>query len=114
MSFNCNLGFRIWDFWLSSRLYSLISSWSYRILYINLSFSIDLGFLVVFIFLGAEMVSSEGLSSSPSPKQYGVTKPISMSGPTEADVHRSRELEKVSISLFFSLYVLSICKAFVL
>uniref|UniRef100_A0A251L3W7 polynucleotide adenylyltransferase n=1 Tax=Manihot esculenta TaxID=3983 RepID=A0A251L3W7_MANES len=40
------------------------------------------------------MVSSEGLSSSPSPKQYGVTKPISMSGPTEADVHRSRELEK--------------------
>ncbi|XP_058006292.1 nuclear poly(A) polymerase 4 isoform X2 [Hevea brasiliensis] len=40
------------------------------------------------------MLSSEGLCSSPPPKQYGVTKPISMSGPTEADIQRSRELEK--------------------
>ncbi|XVF24893.1 hypothetical protein REPUB_Repub13aG0166900 [Reevesia pubescens] len=45
------------------------------------------------------MVSSEGLSGSPPPvaapvKQYGVTKPISMAGPTEADIQRSRDLEK--------------------
>ncbi|KAE7999179.1 hypothetical protein FH972_003639 [Carpinus fangiana] len=42
------------------------------------------------------MVSSEGLSGSPAPaaKQYGITKPISVSGPTEADRQRSRELEK--------------------
>ncbi|OMO66508.1 hypothetical protein COLO4_30523 [Corchorus olitorius] len=45
------------------------------------------------------MVSSEGLSGLPPPvavpvKQYGVTKPISMAGPTEVDIQRSRELEK--------------------
>ncbi|XP_021654661.1 nuclear poly(A) polymerase 4 isoform X2 [Hevea brasiliensis] len=40
------------------------------------------------------MVSSEGLNSSQPPKQYGVTKPISMLGPTDADMQRSRELEK--------------------
>ncbi|EOY26945.1 Nucleic acid binding protein, putative isoform 2 [Theobroma cacao] len=45
------------------------------------------------------MVSSEGLSGSTPPvavpvEQYGVTKPISMAGPTEADIQRSRELEK--------------------
>ncbi|XP_022715040.1 nuclear poly(A) polymerase 4-like isoform X2 [Durio zibethinus] len=45
------------------------------------------------------MVSSKGLSGSPpyvaAPvKQYGVTKPISMAGPTEADIQRSRDLEK--------------------
>ncbi|XP_007024323.2 PREDICTED: nuclear poly(A) polymerase 4 isoform X1 [Theobroma cacao] len=45
------------------------------------------------------MVSSEGLSGSTPPvaapvKQYGVTKPISMAGPSEADIQRSRELEK--------------------
>ncbi|XP_062154391.1 nuclear poly(A) polymerase 4-like isoform X2 [Alnus glutinosa] len=42
------------------------------------------------------MVSSEGLSGSPAPaaKQYGVTKPLSVAGPTEADRQRSRELEK--------------------
>ncbi|XVE88805.1 hypothetical protein DITRI_Ditri19aG0098200 [Diplodiscus trichospermus] len=44
------------------------------------------------------MVNSEGLSGS-SPvttpmKQYGITKPISMAGPTEADIRRSRDLEK--------------------
>lgn len=43
-----------------------------------------------------EMVSAEGLSVSPAPaKQYGVTKPISLAGPTLADVQRSAELEKV-------------------
>lgn len=47
------------------------------------------------------MVSSEGLSGSPAPaaKQYGITKPISVSGPTEADRQRSRELEKVCIDI---------------
>ncbi|XWS20217.1 hypothetical protein CRYUN_Cryun31cG0081000 [Craigia yunnanensis] len=45
------------------------------------------------------MVCSEGLSGSPPPvaasvTQYGVTKPISMAGPTEADIQRSRDLEK--------------------
>eukprot|EP00257_Ricinus_communis_P025172 XP_025012586.1 nuclear poly(A) polymerase 4 [Ricinus communis] len=42
------------------------------------------------------MVISEGLSASPPPaKQYGVTKPISTAGPTEADIQRTRELEKL-------------------
>ncbi|KAJ7951595.1 nuclear poly(a) polymerase [Quillaja saponaria] len=45
------------------------------------------------------MVSSERLASSSRPpqvatKQYGVTKPISMAGPTGADIQRSLELEK--------------------
>ncbi|KAJ9692236.1 hypothetical protein PVL29_011349 [Vitis rotundifolia] len=43
------------------------------------------------------MVSSKGLGDSPprqSVKQYGVTKPISVAGPTEADIQRSLELEK--------------------
>ena len=48
------------------------------------------------------MVSSEGMSGSPPPvaapvTQYGVTKPISMAGPTEVDIQRSRDLEKVYI-----------------
>ncbi|XVF86714.1 hypothetical protein PTKIN_Ptkin18bG0064000 [Pterospermum kingtungense] len=45
------------------------------------------------------MVSSEGLSGLPPPvaapmTQFGVTKPISMAGPTEADIRRTRDLEK--------------------
>ncbi|CAK9159360.1 unnamed protein product, partial [Ilex paraguariensis] len=48
------------------------------------------------------MVESESLCDSPfrqqppalKPKQYGVTKPISLAGPTEADIQRSRKLEK--------------------
>ncbi|XP_050232269.1 nuclear poly(A) polymerase 4-like isoform X1 [Mercurialis annua] len=40
------------------------------------------------------MVSSEGASSSPPVKQYGVRKPISTAGPTEADIQRTRDLEK--------------------
>ncbi|XP_065866310.1 nuclear poly(A) polymerase 4-like isoform X2 [Euphorbia lathyris] len=40
-------------------------------------------------------MGSQGLyTSSPPPKQYGVTKPISMAGPNDADILRSRELEK--------------------
>ncbi|XP_049397781.1 nuclear poly(A) polymerase 4 isoform X5 [Solanum stenotomum] len=42
------------------------------------------------------MVSSESLSesASPPPKKYGVTKPLSLAGPTEADLQRNAELEK--------------------
>ncbi|MQL75808.1 hypothetical protein Taro_008189 [Colocasia esculenta] len=42
------------------------------------------------------MVSSEVFGSPPTPavRQFGVTKPISMAGPAEADVERSAELEK--------------------
>lgn len=49
------------------------------------------------------MVSSERLSagvSSPAQgatKQYGVTQPISMAGPTEADSQRTLQLEKVCV-----------------
>lgn len=50
-----------------------------------------------FPFLVSVMVSSESLSGSaaPSPKQYGVTKPLSLAGATEADLQRNAELEKV-------------------
>nr|DAD44576.1 TPA_asm: hypothetical protein HUJ06_002806 [Nelumbo nucifera] len=53
------------------------------------------------------MVNSEGLSGSPPPqavRQYGVTKPISVAGPTEADIQRSLELEKflVDVGLYES------------
>ncbi|XXG57351.1 hypothetical protein AAC387_Pa03g4527 [Persea americana] len=48
------------------------------------------------------MVSGEGSSDSSSPpaaaKQYGVTKPISVAGPTEADIQRSAELEKFLVA----------------
>ncbi|XP_031255749.1 nuclear poly(A) polymerase 4-like [Pistacia vera] len=50
------------------------------------------------------MVTSERMSASPTPttasspslppKQYGVTKPISILEPSEADIQRTRELEK--------------------
>ncbi|XP_019196912.1 PREDICTED: nuclear poly(A) polymerase 4-like isoform X2 [Ipomoea nil] len=45
------------------------------------------------------MVTSDSSSDSPSlpppiPKQYGVTKPLSLSGPTDADIRRTKELEK--------------------
>jgi poly(A) polymerase len=52
------------------------------------------------------MGSSEGFGASSKPansssqvlpsKQYGVTKPISMAGPTVADLKRTQKLEKVS------------------
>lgn len=46
------------------------------------------------------MVRAEGLSGSPpQARQYGVTKPISLAGPTEADIQRSAELEKVALLL---------------
>jgi poly(A) polymerase len=51
------------------------------------------------------MVDSESLNGS-SPQtaaKYGIIKPISLAGPTEADLQRNMELEKVKIrSDFFS------------
>lgn len=52
------------------------------------------------------MVGSDSLSSLPSlspppaekkqpPKQWGVTKPLSLAGPVDADIQRNKELEKV-------------------
>ena len=43
------------------------------------------------------MVTPEAFDgqSSQAMKQYGVTKPISMAGPTDTDLQRSVELEKV-------------------
>ncbi|KAG2699601.1 hypothetical protein I3760_07G199000 [Carya illinoinensis] len=45
------------------------------------------------------MVGSESPNgSSPQPaRKYGITKPISLAGPTEADLHRNMELEKFLI-----------------
>ncbi|KAF7830096.1 nuclear poly(A) polymerase 4-like isoform X1 [Senna tora] len=49
--------------------------------------------------MAAEMVGSQSADvSSASPcqqaKKYGITKPISLAGPTETDIHRNMELEK--------------------
>lgn len=40
------------------------------------------------------------------PRQYGVTKPLSTAGPTEADLQRNMELEKVLLSFIvhFGIY----------
>ncbi|PIN26047.1 Poly(A) polymerase [Handroanthus impetiginosus] len=61
------------------------------------------------------MVGSDSLNSSLSPspppaekkqppKQWGVTKPLSLAGPTDADIQRTRELEKflVDVGLYES------------
>ncbi|XP_059641519.1 nuclear poly(A) polymerase 4-like [Cornus florida] len=50
------------------------------------------------------MVCSGGLIDPSSPRQYGVTKPISLAGPTKADIRRSLDLEKflVNAGLFES------------
>lgn len=46
------------------------------------------------------MVGSEGLGVAP--KHRGVTKPLSLAGPSEADLIRTKELEKVCfLALFF-------------
>lgn len=41
------------------------------------------------------MGSSEG--GNQAPKQYGVTKPLSTAGPTEVDLQRSADLERVRL-----------------
>lgn len=57
------------------------------------------------------MVGSGNLNSprSPSPppaekkqppKQWGVTKPLSLAGPSDADIQRNRELEKVCCFIY--------------
>lgn len=66
------------------------------------------------------MVGSDSLNSSPSPspspaeeklqpKQWGVTKPLSHAGPTDVDIQRNRELEKVRcvmvVALLLELYI---------
>lgn len=43
--------------------------------------------------------SSDGVSQAQPPKRYGITKPISVAGPTEADLHRNAELEKSLVDL---------------
>jgi len=51
------------------------------------------------------MVDSESSngSSRQAAAKYGITKPISLAGPTQADLKRNMELEKVKIrSDFFS------------
>ncbi|KAI7986349.1 Nuclear poly(A) polymerase 4 [Camellia lanceoleosa] len=54
------------------------------------------------------MVSSEGSSATPlppqSPKQFGVTKPLSKAGPSETDLQRTLDLEKflVDVGLYES------------
>ncbi|CAA0814684.1 Nuclear poly(A) polymerase 4 [Striga hermonthica] len=54
------------------------------------------------------MVGSESLGSSPSPaeaekkqspKQWGVTRPLSHAGPTDADIQKNKELEKFLVDL---------------
>lgn len=47
------------------------------------------------------MGGSEGVGASS--KQFGVTKPISMAGPTVTDLQRTRELEKVCFIVLFIL-----------
>lgn len=43
--------------------------------------------------------SSNGFSPSPEAlKKYGITKPISLAGPSEVDLQRNAELEKVIFS----------------
>jgi len=44
------------------------------------------------------MMKSSGSLSVTSPKQYGVTKPISTAGPTEADLQRTVELEQFLVN----------------
>nr|GMD42728.1 nuclear poly(A) polymerase 4-like isoform X1 [Ipomoea batatas] len=41
-----------------------------------------------------ESSAETSLASAPPPKQYGLTKPLSLSGPSEADLQRNAELEK--------------------
>lgn len=36
-----------------------------------------------------------GITPLQATRQYGITKPISTAGPTEADLQRTKELEKV-------------------
>lgn len=52
------------------------------------------------------MVESDCLKSPPPaekmqpPKQWGVAKPLSLAGPIDADIQRSKELEKVCCTIY--------------
>lgn len=45
-------------------------------------------------------MGSPGLINRNNGKRLGITEPISLSGPTEEDVIKTRELEKVPFLLF--------------
>ncbi len=40
--------------------------------------------------------SPNGSTPQPAAKKYGITKPISIAGPTEADFQRNMDMEKVN------------------
>lgn len=52
------------------------------------------------------MVGSASLNGSSPAKKYGITKPISFAGPTDADLQRNVELEKVILFYLSFLEVL--------
>lgn len=70
-------------------------------------------------FTAMESSAETSLASAPPPppKQYGLTKPLSLSGPSEADLQRNAELEKVIPSSFISMpirfWLVQFCKIFV-
>jgi hypothetical protein len=52
-----------------------------------------------FFSLTLKMVGPEspnGSTPQPAAKKYGITKPISIAGPTEADLQRNMDMEKVN------------------
>lgn len=59
------------------------------------------------------MVGTQNLGDSlppvNSPKSYGITKPLSLAGPSAADIKRNVELEKVSL-VFVSLEIVQTVK----
>lgn len=50
-----------------------------------------------------DTLSPNGSSQQQSqpPKKYGITKPISLAGPSETDIQRNMELEKAIFVCFF-------------
>lgn len=56
------------------------------------------------------MGSSSEMGNAPPPisTQYGITKPISTAGPTEADLKRTAELERVCLLYVLFLYHTSV------
>lgn len=42
-----------------------------------------------------------GADALPSPRQHGVTKPLSLAGPSEADILRTKKLNKVGFGFDF-------------
>jgi hypothetical protein len=48
-----------------------------------------------------------------SPKSYGITKPLSLAGPSSADIKRNVELEKVKLCFFVYTKIVPLFKGFV-